>query len=81
MEVNEKIFFVIIASIIIGTLASYSFLLDEITLHVFDTIHASTEIIHNSYALAVKHHSFHNVFHMNNFGDSMPHFPSNVIIL
>ena len=81
METREKIFFAIIASTSIGTIASYPLLLDEITLHVFDAIHTSSEMVHNSYTFAVKHSSFHNIFHMNNLEYDMPHFLSNAIIL
>ena len=80
MEAREKIFFTIIVSASVGIIASYPLLLDEIALHVFDTVHSSSEIIHDSYTLAVKHPHFHNIFRMNSLGESMPHFLSNVII-
>lgn len=79
MEARGKIFFTVIVSVNVGIIASYSFLLEEITLHVFDTMHSSSEIIH-SYTLAIKHPSFHSIFHMNSLGDSIPHFLNNAII-
>lgn len=80
MEVGGKIFLIIIVFISTGIIASYPFLLDEISIHVLDTVDSSSKMIHNSYTLDVKHPSFHDIFIMNNLDDSIPHFLSNVII-